>query len=188
MSLKRLQMPWQQRERIKMTRSQFIVKVHDLINKPGQMREFELDFTLEEKMGEGSASVAAGAKLELDLRLESVHEGILATGDIFTSALTECSRCLDPMKLEVEVDFQELFAYSGSSEDDLLVQDDSIDLDPVIRDAVVLSLPFQPVCSPDCTGLCAECGAKLAENPGHAHEAAIDSRWSELQKFEKKED
>ena len=171
-----------------MTKTQFIVKVHDLVNKPGQMREHELDFALDEKMGEGSASAPKGANLELDLRLESVHEGILATGDIFTSASTECSRCLEPMKLDVEVDFQELFAYSGSSEDDLLVQDDSIDLDPVIRDAVVLSLPFQPVCSPDCPGLCAECGLKLADDPDHVHEAAIDARWSELQKFQTKED
>ncbi|MFM6980043.1 MAG: YceD family protein [Micrococcales bacterium] len=171
-----------------MSKSQFLVKVHDLINKPGQMREYELDFELAEQFGEGSAFVAKGAKLELDLRLESVHEGILATGDIFTTAKSECSRCLDALKLDVEVDFQELFAYSGTSEDDLLVQDDSIDLDPVIRDAVVLSLPFTPVCSPDCAGLCAECGVKLADNPGHAHEAAIDSRWSELQKFETKED
>lgn len=171
-----------------MTKSQFMVKVHDLINKPGNMREYELDFELKEQLGEGSASVPKGSNLEVDLRLESVHEGILATGDIFVVAKSECSRCLDPIKLDVEVDFQELFAYSGSSEDDLLVQDDSIDLDPVIRDAVVLSLPFTPVCSPDCAGLCAECGLKLADNPDHVHEAAIDARWSELQKFQTKED
>lgn len=171
-----------------MSKTQFVIQVHDLINKPGHMREAELDFTLDERMGEGAAFVEKGTTIEVDLRLESVHEGILATGDIFAAAVSECSRCLDPMKLDVEVDFQELFAYSGTSEDDLLVQDDSIDLDPVIRDAVVLSLPFTPVCSPDCAGLCAECGVKLAENPGHVHEAAIDARWSELQKFQTKED
>ena len=171
-----------------MSKSQFEVSVHDLINKPGNMRETELDFHLDEPLGDGAASVAKGVLLELDLRLESVHEGILATGKVFTNATSECSRCLDPIKLPVEVDFQELFTYSGSSEDDLKVQDDSIDLDPAIRDAVVLSLPFQPVCNPDCPGLCAECGVKLVDDPDHAHEVAIDSRWSELQKFQNKKD
>ena len=58
--------------------------------------------------------------------------------------------------------------------------DDLIDLEPVLRDAVVPSLPFQPVCREDCPGLCSECGAHLAEDPEHHHEV-IDPRWAALQ-------
>lgn len=161
----------------------FKVKVHDLMHKPGQMRELTLDYQLKAPMGEGAARLSIGSILELDLRLESVHEGILATGEVFAGADSECSRCLEPLKLPVEVDFQELFAYSGSSEDDLTVQNESIDLESVIRDAVVLSLPFQPVCKPDCLGLCPQCGAKLTEDSKHDHEQQVDSRWSELLKL-----
>jgi uncharacterized protein len=136
-------------------------------------------------MGQGAATVPAGEVIELNLRLESVHEGILATGEVDSTAKAECSRCLEPLNLAVEVDFQELFAYSLEQEDDFLVQDEKIDLEQAITDAVVLSLPFKPVCSEDCLGLCSECGMKMAEDPEHVHEAKIDSRWSELESFRK---
>ena len=54
---------------------------------------------------------------------------------------------------------------------------DLIDLEPVLRDAVVPTLPFKPVCRPDCPGLCSECGARLADDPDHHHDV-FDPRWS----------
>ncbi|MEY3908884.1 MAG: hypothetical protein RLZZ90_791 [Actinomycetota bacterium] len=164
------------------------IPVHDIMHKAGAMREFKLDIVVPETFGEAVVRVAEGTEMDLDVRLESVHEGILATGEVFTDADGECSRCLDPLTLPVEVDFQELFAYSLTNEDDFVVQDEQIDLEQVIRDAVVLSLPFQPVCSKDCLGLCPDCGVKLADNPQHVHEAAIDSRWTALEELRKKEE
>lgn len=165
--------------------SGFVVPVNDLTRRPGQMSELELNIELSVPMGQGAATVPAGETIDLKLRLESVHEGILATGEVDTEAKAECSRCLEPLKLAVEVDFQELFAYSLEQEDDFLVQDEKIDLEQAITDAVVLSLPFKPVCSEDCLGLCSECGVKMAEDPNHSHEAPIDSRWTELESFRK---
>jgi uncharacterized protein len=156
------------------------VSVHDLINKPGTMREKQVDVVIDEPMANFAIGIPAGSTIEIDARFESVHEGILVTGDAFATASGECSRCLDPIDSAVEVEFQELFAYSGTSEDDFVVENESIDLDQVIRDAVVLSLPFQPVCSAGCKGLCVTCGAKLNEDPQHAHEAPVDPRWNAL--------
>jgi uncharacterized protein len=149
------------------------------------MKELELDIELAIPMGQGAATVPAGEIIELNLRLESVHDGILATGEVDSTAIADCSRCLEPLKLAVEVDFQELFAYSLEQEDDFLVQDEKIDLEQAITDAVVLSLPFKPVCSEDCLGLCSECGVKMADDPEHVHQAQNDSRWSELESFRK---
>jgi uncharacterized protein len=149
------------------------------------MKELELDIELAIPMGQGAATVPAGEIIELNLRLESVHDGILATGEVDSTAMADCSRCLEPLKLAVEVDFQELFAYSLEQEDDFLVQDEKIDLEQAITDAVVLSLPFKPVCSEDCLGLCSECGVKMADDPEHVHQAQNDSRWSELESFRK---
>jgi uncharacterized protein len=163
----------------------FKVPVNELTRRPGQMKELELGIAVVDPMGQGLASVPAGEVIELNLRLESVHEGILATGEVDTTATAECSRCLEPLKLAVEVDFQELFAYSLEQEDDFLVQEEQIDLEQAITDAVVLSLPFKPVCSEDCLGLCPECGVKMAEDPNHVHQVQIDSRWSELESFRK---
>jgi uncharacterized protein len=163
--------------------SPYVVGVHDLMYKPGAMRRFDVDIVAPEALGNGAAEVKAGATLELEARIESVHEGILVTGAVFGEASAECSRCLDSLTMPVDVDFQELFAYSLTEQDEFAVIDEHIDLEQVIRDAVVLSLPFQPVCNADCQGLCVECGLKLAENPHHVHEAAIDSRWNALQNF-----
>jgi uncharacterized protein len=69
-----------------------------------------------------------------------------------------------------------------------VVQDDLVDLEPVIRDALVLELPFQPLCSDDCPGLCPECGASLKEDPDHHHDASIDPRWAGLASLQGDED
>ena len=62
---------------------------------------------------------------------------------------------------------------------------DLIDLEPVLRDAVVLELPFQPLCRPDCAGLCPQCGANLNDDPGHEHRPDNDPRWDALLRFER---
>lgn len=166
-----------------MKAGQYSVSVHDLIHKPGAMRKVELNIITEDAMANYAIGVAAGSKLEIDLKLESVHEGIYVSGEVFGEAQGECGRCLDPINGELEVDFQELFAYSGTSEDDFTVEAEQIDLEQVIRDAVVLSLPFQPVCNEDCLGLCATCGEKILNQAQHVHEAPIDPRWNALQKL-----
>jgi uncharacterized protein len=90
-------------------------------------------------------------------------------------------RCLDPLERRLETGFQELYAYSAedAGEDDLLLEGELLDLEPVLRDAVVLALPLQPVCREDCPGLCPKCGARLAEDPEHHHDV-VDPRWAAL--------
>jgi uncharacterized protein len=169
--------------------SNFLISVHDLMHKPGQMRELETEINLSESLGVALAKVQKGELIKLDLRLESVHEGIYVSGGLKTKAEAECSRCLDPVSVPIQVDIQELFAYSLEVEDDFVIQGEQIDLEQVIVDSVVLNLPFTPICDANCLGLCPECGAKLNENPDHIHEAPIDSRWSELKKLvEERED
>jgi uncharacterized protein len=168
--------------------SQFKISIRDIKQRPGQMRELSVPIELTERIGTAVVGLSAGSKFTLELRLESVHEGILASGELAATAETECSRCLEPMNLEIPVDFQELFAYSGQSDDDLLVEGDHIDIEQTVIDSVVPSLPFQPVCKPNCLGLCAVCGEKLENDPNHGHESAIDPRWSALQELKTKEE
>jgi uncharacterized protein len=166
----------------------FQIAVRDLISRPGQMREVEQTFALEAALETAVVKLPAGSEIAADIRLESVHEGILASAELNATAEAVCSRCLEDMNLEIRVDFQELFAYSGQSDDDLLVVNDHIDLEQPVIDSVVSSLPFKPICSDSCLGLCAECGFLMADDPDHGHEAPIDSRWSDLQKLQTEEE
>ena len=108
--------------------SPYVIAVHDLMHKAGAMREYKLDIIVPEALGDDFINVPAGVELDLDVRFESVHEGILATGEVFVDADAECSRCLEPLTVPIEVDFQELFAYSLTNEDDHVVEDEKIDL------------------------------------------------------------
>ncbi len=161
----------------------YTLVVRDLVHRPGEQRERGLDLAAPERLGAGVAFVPEGAPLRLDVRLEGLHEGILATGTVHTTAVGECVRCLDDIAFAVDVEFQELFAYSGVDSDDYTVSDDAIDLEPVVRDAVVLSLPFQPVCRPDCPGLDPATGERLADSPERTPRDVIDPRWAALEGF-----
>ena len=135
-------------------------------------------------LGTELIGIPAGADLELDLRLESVLEGVLVSGQARGPLAGQCVRCLDDLDAQIEVDLQELFVYPERAEqddDDELreIEDERIDLEPALRDAVVLALPFQPVCRPDCPGLCPQCGQRLADDPQHGHEEQ-DPRWEAL--------
>jgi uncharacterized protein len=158
----------------------YTVSVFDLVHRPGEMREKTIETVVDDEMGNAVIAVRKGEKLTIESRLESLHDGILVTGEVETEARGECVRCLIDVTLPVQVEFQELFAYSFDEAFDYTVQDDHVDLEPLVRDAVVLSLPFQPVCQEDCLGLCPECGVRLLDNPGHEHEAPVDPRWAAL--------
>jgi len=161
--------------------SPYAVAVFDLMHRPGEMREKTLEVV--ESVGYGNAviGVKPGTTVRVDARLESLHDGVLVSADVQGVAEGECVRCLVEVILPIEVEFQELFAYSFDEAFDYTVQEDHVDLEPVVRDAVVLSLPFQPVCQEDCLGLCSQCGVRLLDNPGHKHEAPVDPRWAALE-------
>jgi uncharacterized protein len=131
--------------------------------------------------------VPEGADIHLRLRLESVMEGVLVSGEVDLPVTGSCARCLEPIEDTLQLDVQELFAYAGStteatSEEDEVrrVEGDFLDLEPLMRDTVVLSLPLAPVCTDDCAGLCVDCGQRLDElPPDHSHEV-VDPRWAGL--------
>jgi uncharacterized protein len=131
--------------------------------------------------------VPEGAEIDLHLRLESVMEGVLVTGDLDVPVVGSCARCLEPIEDRLSLGVQELFAYAGStteetSEEDEVrrVEGDFLDLEPLVRDTVVLSLPLAPVCTEDCAGLCVDCGQRLDDLPAdHSHEV-LDPRWAAL--------
>lgn len=163
------------------------IGIRDLEHRPGTMRRLQEIVPAPKDFGNALIGAPEGSDIDLDLRLESVHDGILVSGTTGVVIHGECSRCLDPIDYDLDVDVQELYVFDATtdggeeSEDDQMyeVQDETIDLEPMLRDAVITQLPFQPVCREDCQGLCAQCGARLEDDPGHHHEV-LDPRWSAL--------
>ncbi|MFD3483037.1 MULTISPECIES: YceD family protein [unclassified Streptomyces] len=171
---------------------------HELGRRPGALKRLTRSAAAPKDFGiDGVIGVPEGAPIELRMRLESVMEGVLVTGTARATAEGECVRCLEPVRQDVAADFQEMFSYPDADdrgrskqaepaddaeddEDRFFIEDGLLDLEPVLRDAVVLALPMQPVCRETCAGLCSECGIRLDENPDHHHDA-VDIRWASLQ-------
>ena len=160
-----------------------VLDTRELGRRPGAQRKLRLSVPAPGGLGTEVLGVPEGTAMQLQMRLEAVMEGVLASGVTQVPLAGECVRCLESIERTLEIDFQELYAYPESDvEDDEAsrLEGDLLDLEPVIRDAVVLALPFQPVCRDDCPGLCPQCGARLADDPDHQHEADIDPRWAAL--------
>ncbi len=163
-----------------------VLDTRPLGRRAGAMRAVERTFPAPGDWAVTSCRVAAGAPAELRVRLEAVVEGVLVSGTATLATEAECSRCLDPIRGLLAVQVQQLFEYADIAtprDDDTeplpALHGELLDLEPTLRDAVVLDLPLVPLCSPDCPGLCATCGARLADDPGHHHDEQ-DSRWAGL--------
>jgi uncharacterized protein len=189
--------------------------MRSLGRQPGNARTRKLTVPAPADLRLELIGVPEGAAAELDLRFEAVAEGVLVTGTVTAPLAGECARCLAPVTSSVTAGFTELYLYpparphgaAGRARDgrnhhdrpdrydeneheeqddeERFLDGDLLDLEPALRDAVVLALPMAPLCRDDCPGLCVECGVPLADaGPGHRHEDAPDPRWDGLKQFD----
>ena len=174
-------------------RSPFVISIAALPRQEGAARTFESTFDAPAGMGIELLRVPEGDPIAVSLNMQSVSEGVLLQGAVRAWARGECARCVRDIEQQLEEAIAELVYYPQSvaalaAEDDEeaqegelpLIHDEHIDLEPLIRDAIVLGLPLQPLCQPDCRGLCPECGERWDDLPeDHQHEY-FDPRFSAL--------
>lgn len=171
-------------------RSPLVFDVSRLGRRPGAMQVVRQTVQSPARIGLDLIAIEPGAPLDLDLRLESVSEGVLVSGTVHAPTQGECSRCLEPVTSAIDIALTELFAYPDSltestTEEDEVghVVDHTVNLEQSIVDAVGLALPFAPLCREDCPGLCPQCGVALAAaGPEHRHEQ-VDPRWAKLSRL-----
>jgi uncharacterized protein len=168
-------------------RSPLVLDTKDLPRRPGAMKPAQFEVPAPDHLGLDMIGVPAGAPLALDLRLEWVAEGVLVSGTVTAPVAGECGRCLRPISDTARVTVQELYASPGSATEETTDPDeisrldnDLVDLEPAVRDALVLELPTNPLCQPDCPGLCPECGVHLDDVPADHHHDQVDPRWAAL--------
>ncbi len=165
----------------------FVLDISSLGRRPGTMAEVHRTIRTPSRIGVEMIGIEEGSEVDVDLRLESVSEGVLVTGTVCGETAGQCSRCLEPVEGTVHVFLTELFAYPDSEteqttdeEDVHRIVDEQIYLEQSIIDGVAMELPMSPLCSEDCPGLCPQCGVRLAiADPDHSHDV-IDPRWAGL--------
>ena len=168
--------------------SPWVISTRELGRSPGVMCRYRrqipapADFKLE------IIGVAEGRPIQLRLRFESAIEGVFVSGSADVEVVGECARCLEPLSYPLTVSFGELFAYPDSVTDATTepdevsrVVDEMVDVEDLVRDAVLLALPLAPLCRDDCRGLCPDCGERWVDlDLGHSHET-LDARWAALE-------
>ncbi len=160
---------------------EFTVSVAEILGRPGAYRDIHISRSLP---GVRTTLARLENDLEARLRLESVVEGVLVTGRATGGVLLECARCLKELPAQIHVDVCELFYGPGhqppADEDAYSVRGIELDLEPMLRDAVTLALPLNPLCKEDCKGLCARCGKDLNLGDCTCTESESDPRWAAL--------
>lgn len=172
------------------------VPVIGLLGRPGQRKDL-ITAVAPESFGDepwGPAVDTMQGEIELDLVLEAISGGILVRGPIRATATGTCARCLAATSDTWEVEVLELHRAvvdvegDGPAEDDeddldyrLVDGDRQLELDQMVRDALVVGQPVRVLCRPDCAGLCPSCG--VDRNTGscaHGEDRPIDPRWEAL--------
>jgi uncharacterized protein len=105
---------------------------------------------------------------------------VLVSGPLSGPMVLSCARCLKSFEADLRLELQELFVPRATvSDDEYPMEEGAIDIEPMIRDAVLLSMPFAPLCRPDCLGLCERCGGD--RNLGECVcRRDVDPRWGPL--------
>lgn len=156
-----------------------VVRVGSLLRRPGDQREEVLDVCLEDLVVLGSR-VPDDAPIHLELHLESLNDGVVVSGPVSFTWSGQCRRCLAPLTGTLSPTVQEIFVRDPVEGETRPLAGDELDLEPVVRDAVLLDLPMAPLCRPDCAGLCPECGADANLEPCSCSAPETDPRWAVL--------
>jgi uncharacterized protein len=159
------------------------IMVADLLRRPGAKRAVQLEAVVPDLQA-GTVIVAPEDPVRVDAVLERIPEGIVVRGEVDVVWTAECSRCLRPMRGELEVGIDELFEPQPIDGETYRLDGDSIDLEQAVRDNVVLELPPAPHCRDDCLGLCPTCGADRNEVECGCVEEVGDPRWAALRSLE----
>jgi uncharacterized protein len=161
--------------------SGLIVEVSDLVGRPGRTREIHRGVTVP-GLRTALGWVDDHAPVRLDLAMDSVTEGVVVSGTVSGTMHLSCSRCLVGYDRPFEQHVDETFSTGRGGDDGegYAIDRDHIDLEPMVRDVIVLAIPPVPLHDAACRGLCARCGADLnVTDCGHV-QTPVDLRWAPL--------
>jgi uncharacterized protein len=159
------------------------INVADLLHRPGARRPVHLETALPGFEGT-AARVDTADPVRVQLVLEHISEGVVVHGDVQGTWRASCSRCLQPVGREFDLPVRELFERQPLEGETYLLDDEIVDLEPVLRDTILPELPLAPLCRDDCLGICPSCGADRNDTTCSCVHDESDPRWAVLQELE----
>lgn len=156
-----------------------VVHAVELLRRPGTRRDVDADLQPGE-LGLDDPRLVAGHPVGVRLHLESLADGIVVGGHLTASWSGTCRRCLQPVSGVTHSEIGELYQQTVTDPDAFPLSGDLLDLEPMVRETVLLDVPADPLCTPDCAGLCPVCGADRNTAPCSCDEPTGDDRWAVL--------
>jgi uncharacterized protein len=160
--------------------SALLVNAAELLRRPASRKDVSVTVPAPDDLVVGDARVPAGSDVTVDLELESLTDGVVVTGRLGAPWVGRCRRCLGPAQGRIEVEVRELYQPHPTTDDAYPLEGDVLDLEPLVRESLMLELPIAPVCRPDCQGLCPVCGTDLNVGACDCDRTAADPRWAAL--------
>lgn len=163
------------------------LEVSDLLRRPVGRRDVRLRFRageLEGGLASGPVAVLDDPDLHVDLVLERIGDGIVVRGSVSGRWRAACSRCLAPVERDFGVRLDELFEREPLEGETYRIAEEHLDLEPAVRDGVLVELPVAPHCRDDCRGLCPHCGADLNTVRCRCATDEHDPRWDALRELQ----
>lgn len=179
--------------------TQWEIPVTQVSLRPGQSQDVDVTFPAPEGIGDDIIGVRAGDDVTISGRFDSIVDGLILTATISARVHAQCSRCATPLTRMWPVDVTTFFPYDApeaantKGEVEIIAGEEEsedvyplthngafADVEALIRDTYVEALPSQPLCKPDCKGLCSQCGVNLNDEPDHHHDVT-DIRFASLE-------
>lgn len=161
------------------------VNVVELRRRLGQRHEVDIEITLVEQVVVGSRTLPT--PVIGSLVIESIERGISATGAVHFHWEGDCRRCLDVVSGRIEAGIAEIFQINAPEDSEIIDFDgESVDLLPIVRDAVMLSLPLAPLCDVACAGPDPDRYPAVTDEQRAAddNEPGPDARWAALDELD----
>lgn len=165
------------------------IQLRDLRRQPEQ----DLDFRETMDLHNVHPNIEDEVSVHVTAQARYSEELYVLDGQLSTTLTLTCSKCLTTYDFPLTVDWHESFSREKQADEEEeadvhFVSEDEVDLSPYIQEALLLEIPFVPVCRDDCQGLCPTCGINRNEASCDCKHEHIDPRLAELQKFFSSED
>ena len=165
----------------RVTYTDWTIPVAQIGSRAGQSMEIDKAFPAPGGIGDTIVGVTEGSDVQVRGRFDSIVDGLIFTGSFTAPVHAVCTRCDTPLDRDWTAQATAFFPFEEQPEDvyPLIDRGAFADIEALIRDTFVDALPLQPLCRPDCKGLCPQCGVDLNEHPEHEHKMA-DMRFAGL--------